>query len=318
MKLKEAYSILEISETATPEEAKKKYRELTKKYHPDVNKEAGAEDKFKKINEAYQVVSSGKSTDREDQVPRWGGQRSWDPFSGFQQRDVIVPENIDVHTTISFKEAVLGCKKDIKFNRKTKCKDCNGNGEIVENNGCDKCGGRGQVVTRQGNMMMVQTCDKCYGRTKSKQCSACKGSSVQEAEVSIAVSIPGGVQTGNILRLAGIGNFAGHFLGSIEQHTDVHLYLTVTPEAGLRIDGNQVVSTLEISLLEALRGCKKSVKTVLGDKEVNIKPLSKNRDEVTIPRVGINGTGNQKVILDIMYPKDVTKLIDTLLSEKET
>ena len=76
MNLKEAYSILEIPQGTPPEDAKKKYRELTKKYHPDINKDAGAEDKFKKINEAYQVVSSGKSNDRAEQ-PQWQQNQAW-------------------------------------------------------------------------------------------------------------------------------------------------------------------------------------------------------------------------------------------------
>lgn len=308
MNLKEAYSILEIPQTATPEEAKKKYRELTKKYHPDVNKEAGAEDKFKKINEAYQVVSSGKSTDREAQ--HWQQNGIHNPFNG--QQVFIQPENIPIHTTISFKDSILGCKKEFKFTRKTKCPSCNGQGQITRNNGCDKCGGRGQVVSRQGNTVMIQTCDKCYGRMQTDPCTFCKTDGILDAEASINVSIPGGVQTGNVLRLSGMGNFAGFFMGQIEQHTDVHLHLTVTPEPGLRLDGNQVVSSLEISLLEALKGCKKSVKTILGSKEVDIKPKSKNKDEVIIPRLGVNGQGDQKVILDVTYPKDVSKLIDIL------
>src|SRR5574338_123111 len=107
MNLKEAYSILEIPSTSTPEEAKKKYRELTKMYHPDINKEAGAEDKFKKINEAYQVVSSGKSTDRED-VMR---QARRDPFNPFGRHVSFEAENIVRETRISFKDSVFGTKK---------------------------------------------------------------------------------------------------------------------------------------------------------------------------------------------------------------
>ena len=98
MRLDEAYSILEIPSSSTPDEAKKKYRQLSKKYHPDINKEPGAEDKFKKINEAYQIVSTGKDTEASRPVPQHN-----------------YPSNIDIRTTISFKESVLGCKQSLKF-----------------------------------------------------------------------------------------------------------------------------------------------------------------------------------------------------------
>ena len=314
MNLKEAYATLEIPQTATPEEAKKKYRELTKKYHPDVNKEAGAEDKFKKINEAYKVVSTGKSTDREDlhwqqQQPQGG----FDPFGGM--RRARQQPDIEIKTTLSFKDSVLGCKKDLKYNRKTKCATCNGHGQVAQNNGCDKCGGRGQIVIRQGAMVMIQTCDKCYGRVQSIPCVDCKTSGVLDAEASINVTVPGGVQTGNILRLGGMGNYVGSMMG-FDQHTDVHLHLHVDSEPGLRIEGHHVISDLEISLADALRGCKKTVKTIMGDKDIDIRPKSKNKDEVAIPRLGVSGIGSHKVVLDVKYPKNIDRLIDFLDEEK--
>lgn len=309
MNNREAYSILDLPPTATAEEAKKKYRELTKKHHPDINKEPGSEDKFKKINEAYQVVSTGQSTDRPTARPRQSG---WNPFQ--QQQASYVPEHIQMSTTISFKDAVLGCKQELKFNRKSKCSDCNGQGEIKLNNGCDKCGGKGQIISQQGGMIMVQTCDKCYGRTQSNPCKTCNSEGVLDAEATITVTIPGGIQNGNVLRLGGMGNYAGGFMG-MDQTTDVFLQLTVTPMEGLKLIDRNVVSDLQISLLEALTGCRKTVATVIGKKEVEIKAQSRNKDEVIIPYAGVNGQGSQRIILDIKYPKDITKLIDALTEE---
>lgn len=310
MKLEEAYSILEIPKGTNPEDAKKKYRELTKKYHPDINKDPGAEDKFKKINEAYQVVSSGKSTDREDRAPQGYG----NPFNPFGRQQHFQSSNIEITTILSFKESVLGCKKELKLNRKTKCKDCNGNGEVSQNNGCDKCGGKGQVVSRQGYSVMIETCNKCYGRTTVDPCNTCGTQGMLDAEATITVSVPGGVQNGNILRLGGMGNYAGNF-GPMEQHTDVFLHLQVTPEPGLELVGGDVVSNLQISLLEALKGSRRTIKTILGDKEVEIKSKSRNKEEVIIPHVGVNRQGNQRVILDVQYPENIEKLVD-LLSEE--
>jgi len=308
MNLKEAYATLELAQGTPPEEAKKKYRELTKKYHPDVNKEPGAEDKFKKINEAYQIIQTGKGTDPQDRRPSYHQ-------GGFHRQQVIQLENIEVHQTISFKESVLGCKKEIKYSRHSKCQDCGGAGEIKLNNGCKTCGGKGQVVNRQGNMVMVSTCSECHGQTNMTSCSACHGNGTVHADVSVHVSVPAGILDGNILRLQGMGNYAGSFMGLADQHTDAFLHISVTPEPGLNIEGSSVISHLTIPLLDALRGCKRKVKTINGDKEIQIKPQSRNRDEVIVPHCGVSGTGDQKVILDVEYPKNTDKLIGVLLDE---
>jgi molecular chaperone DnaJ len=308
MNLKEAYSILELPQSATPDEVKKKFRELTKKYHPDVSKEPDAEAKFKKINEAHQVVSSGKSTDREEiQAPQ-----GWNPFGGRQQHFVRQPENISLSTTVSFKDSVFGTKKELKYNRHIKCQDCNGEGAVQLNNGCDKCGGKGLIMGRQGNMIFSRTCDKCYGKVQVKECEACNAEGTVSTEAVVSVTIPGGVQDSNVLRLQGMGNYVGNFAGFADQYTDAFLQIKVTPEKGLGLLGQDVVCTLEISLLEALTGCNKTVKTLLGDKEVKIDPRSRNKDEVILPNLGVNRTGNQRVILDVKYPSDIGKIINVL------
>lgn len=306
MNLKEAYATLELAQGTSPEDAKKRYRELTKKYHPDINKEPGAEDKFKKINEAYQVVSTGKGTDPQPRRPAQGG---------FHRQQFIQLENVEVFQTISFKESVLGCKKEIKYTRQAKCQDCGGAGEIKLNNGCKTCGGKGQVVNRQGNMVMVSTCSECHGRTDLTECKGCHGNGTLHADVSVHVSVPAGILDGNILRLQGMGNYAGSFMGLADQHTDAFLHVNVTPEPGLSIEGTSVISHLTIPLVDALRGMSRKVKTINGEKEIRIKPQSRNRDEVIIPRCGVGGTGDQKVILDVEYPKNTDKLIGVLLDE---
>jgi molecular chaperone DnaJ len=311
MNLKEAYTILEIPQTSTPEEAKKKYRELTKKFHPDVNKSPDAEDKFKKINEAYQVVSTGKSTDREDTHHQNYNPFGGNPFSNFAQQQFYDAQPISIKTTISFKEAILGCEKDIKFNRNTKCTDCNGAGEISLNNGCTQCAGKGQVISRQGSMVFVRSCPKCNGKTEKKDCSTCKADGVLETEASVRVNIPGGVVDGNVLNLRGMGHFVGSF-GPMDQHSDAHLHVKVIPEAGLSLVGSDVVSILEISLQEALQGCKKIIKTINGYQDIDVSIKTRNKDEVIIPNLGVNKIGNQRVIMDVRYPEDVSTIIELL------
>lgn len=310
MNLKEAYSILELSPDAPADEAKKKYRDLTKKYHPDVNKDSGAEDKFKKINEAYKLVTTGE----DEQPHHFQSQSSWNPFAGFQRQQRVEATHVELHTTISFKDSVFGCKQELKFSRNGKCDSCEGQGFIALNNGCDKCGGKGEVVQRQGNMIIVQTCSKCHGNTKSEKCKVCQGAAFQSTEVSVQVQIPGGVINGNILRLGGMGNYAGNFMGA-DQFTDAHLHINVESETDLSLVGNDVICNLEISLLEALRGCHKSVKTVIGSKDIVIKPKSRNKEEVIISHMGVGRIGNQRIILDVKYPDNTDKLISVLIDE---
>lgn len=314
MKLKEAYAILELDQGASPEEAKKRYRELTKKFHPDVNKDPGAEDKFKKINEAYARVQKGGSDDYQEI-----GNVGWAPFHNtgtFHRQQVVQLENVNIAVTISFKESILGCKREVKYSRQVKCNPCDGSGDVRLNNGCKKCGGNGRTVTKQGVTVMISTCGECHGRSDVEECNVCKGHGIIHTDVSVQVSIPAGIINGTTLRLQGMGNYAGSFMGFADQHTDAYCHVTVTPETGLSLEGRDVISHEPITLLEALKGCERTVKTIYGDRDITIKPQSKNHEEVIIPYCGVNsgsnGVGNQRVILDVQYPKDVEKLINLL------
>lgn len=291
MQRKEAYKILELPESASPEEAKKKYRELTKKFHPDVNKESDAEEKFKKINEAYECIKSGKS----DSPSPWG--------------KYIHIEHINLNTTISFKESVLGTKKEISFKRKIKCQNCHGEGVYQANNGCQKCNGKGQISSKQGNFMFSRTCEKCMGKVATIPCSTCSSQGFLESLTNLDVSIPGGVSSGNILRLAGMGHYIASFLG-MEQYTDTHLHITVSPDPNLKIEQMDVISTLQISLLEALKGCKKTTHTIQGEQEITINPLSRHKDEIALPNLGVNGVGFHRIILDVKYPDNLLSLLE--------
>jgi len=311
LNLQEAYSILGLPTSASQEEAKKRYRELTRKYHPDINKEPGAEEKFKKINEAYGCVQSGKGTDKEPPIMR----NPFDEFGirnpfGRQQYRNYVPL-ININITITFKESVLGCKKDISFKRYTQCDNCGGQGEQHINNGCDKCKGSGMITQRRGGMIFSQTCDKCGGVRKMQPCQRCNASGNIEVESSVQVNIPGGVESGDVLRLNGMGNYMGSIMG-FAQYTDVHLHIEVEPAPGLSIIGRDVVSHIDISLLEALSGCNKKVNTINGEIDISIPPKSKNKDEVIIPKLGVEGIGSQRVILNVQYPDNIQALLNVL------
>jgi molecular chaperone DnaJ len=312
MNLSEAYQALNLSENATEEEVKKAFKRQAAKLHPDVNKASDAEVQFKRINEAYQTIS-----DKDNQGDlHWQGGGLNDIFSHFNnmggfRRSHQQIETVDVQTTISFPESVLGTKKDIKFTRKVKCSSCNGAGETPLPNGCKKCNGKGKITKQQNNMIFIQDCDQCRGKIKKAPCKPCQSQGTAEAEVSLQVAIPGGIINGNILNLQRMGNFVGAF-GLMDQFTDAHLHISVVPEAGLTLEGQDVVSTLELSLEEALTGCIKEVKTIINSQNITVPPLSKHKEEIIINNMGVNTMGNQRVILDVKYPADISQLLIAL------
>lgn len=317
MILREAYQTLEIPETATPEEAKKQFKKLASKYHPDVNKEPDAEAKFKKINEAYQLIESGEAQP---------AMRGWGPFNGgftninfpfshfAQTQKQHLASNIDLQTIISFKEAVQGCEREITYVRRLKCPYCQGNGNKPINNGCKTCGGKGQINNRQNGAIFIQTCPQCRGRAQTAPCTDCDNKGTVETTTSVRVPVPAFWVEGHTLRCQGMGNFAGSLMGIHDQYTDVLLHIKVTSEPGLRLEGQDIISELNISLLDALRGCVRDVTTIDGKKEVNINSCIKNKDEITM-LVGDHANIKHRVIVKIDYPDDINQIIDVLTEE---
>lgn len=312
MNLQEAYSILELPETATPEEAKKKFKKLAAQWHPDVNKVEGSEAKFKQINEAYQIIESGEGT---DVLPRYNSS-IFDPFNNpfITSKKQYHAGNIDVHIALSFKESVQGIQKEIKYNRQTKCPHCRGSGNKPINNGCKKCGGQGQTSVHQGGGIYIQICSECMGRHKTISCSDCTNKGVLDSEASVYVSIPPAVADGNILRLNGMGNFAGTLMGIQDKYTDVYAHIHVEKDIDMWLEGKDVVSRVTISLLDALSGCSNKIKTIDGDKQITIDPRTKNKDEVHL-LVGDNYNIKHRIIIDIKYPDDISGIVN-ILQEK--
>lgn len=303
MKLSEAYSILDLPQNSNLEDCKKRYKLLAKQYHPDINPDPKAAQKMQEINDAWNQIQKGPEPEPQSFPSSWG--------SHFHRQQVQL-EHIEVNLTIDFKESVLGCKKDIKYMRNSKCQSCNGDGQIKVNNGCKECNGRGQITKQQRGMVIVSTCPKCFGKSNVIDCSACQGEGSTKAETSVQVSVPAGVFDGSALRLQNMGHYAGTMMGFMESHTDVFCHITVLPEEGLAIEGKSVITTLPLTLLDALKGCQRKVKTIFGDREITIPPTSRHKEEVIIPNCGVNATGDQRVILDIAYPTDPNQLIALL------
>jgi molecular chaperone DnaJ len=318
MKKQEAFNLLEITATSSKEEAKKAFRKLASKYHPDVNKDAGAEDKFKKINEAYRCVESDTFDD--NQMPFPGGNYSSgfsggmpnDIFNTFfnrnhQQTAVRREPIINVEVNISFKDSVLGCSTNLSYTRKSKCNPCNGKGSIGN---CSSCKGSGFKSHRHGNSVFTMQCDDCQ-KSKLTECNDCKSKGFVESNTSVSVNIPPGITQENTLRLTEVGHYCGSTVFG-EAHSDVHLKVNISDSNGMRISGHSVESDLTISLLEALKGIDKEVLTIDGMKTVSIPPLFKHRNTVQLPKLGLMRKGNHVVNVSVDYPENVDTLIAAL------
>jgi molecular chaperone DnaJ len=330
MKKQEAYKALELEVTASKEDAKKAFKKLAAKYHPDVNKDAGAIDSFKKINSAYQAIDQNKFDDQ--MPPNVGGwnpggwhapQQDWfdlhDFITGnvvrdFATRPKLFPnEDIHLEENITFKESILGSDKNITYKRRVKCDPCNGCGETRLNNGCLNCNGTGRVVNRTGNMVMTGTCNMCHGSMKVEVCKKCNGDAFTMTDMSINVKMPAGLNNLAVLRLAGIG----HYVGGMVNYSSVLLKVRVEHIPGLSLVEKDVLTSVHISLLESFKGTTKEVETIDGKQEITIPPYHGNKDEITLPKLGVNREGNQRVVVYVHYPDNVDDLINALSSKEK-
>lgn len=312
MNISEAYSILDVSEDISDDDLKKKYKELAKKFHPDLHKEDP--NKFRNINEAYQFVVDYRSNPHKHQQQSYGININ-DFFTGFnnihqsrQQRSIPPPS---VNINISFKECILGCEKEIQYTRQIKCNTCNGNGAQKSKNDCKHCDGFGMLSSSSQGIYFSQTCGKCYGRgVKTSKCNHCSGEGSIPDEIKGNINIPPGTQTASTLVLRGKGHYMGQSAFG-ESYADAYMHIHVEKDDDLNLIGKEVISYINISLLDALTGCDKEVKTIHGMKQISIPPSSKNKDEINIQGCGVQN-GIQRVIIDISYPKDTQSIIDLL------
>jgi molecular chaperone DnaJ len=152
---------------------------------------------------------------------------------------------------------------------------------------------------------------------REKECNVCNKTGRLKGNTTLSVSIPAGIKDGNILRLQSMGNyylvnaFGGIFgMEQYQRHfTDAYLQVFVSKQGNLSIDNTDVISNLILPLSEAVRGTTKKIETIYGEHEITISKLSKNKDEVVIPKYGVGGSGNQRVILNVEYPENILEII---------
>lgn len=303
----EAYALLGLHNNASEADINSAFRKKAAKLHPDVNKSENAEADFKKLNEAYQLLLKPKNKPKAEypQYTYWNININNDIFSFTRQPKASVD--------ISFIESIIGVKsKKVSYNRKVCCTDCSGKRIIIKediNKTCDKCNGK--KFRTYGDDAKEMPCNSCRGTGHliiRDVCQSCSGSGSKYTESTVNVSIPPGITDNEILMVRG----GGDFLSGENTYADASIKIRVLSDKDMKRQGNNVVSVLKISLLEALTGCLKQVRTVTGDKTLKIQPGRKHADQIVAQGLGVFPVGSHIFILDVQYPDDLDGLIDYL------
>lgn len=302
MTKRDYYEILGVERTVSEEEIKKAYRKLAVKYHPDKNPgDKTAEEKFKELGEAYEVLNDPQKRatydqyghaafDRRTGFGRGGGFH--DPFDIFREvfgggsifEDLFGGggrgesgqaqrgDDLRYDMEITFEEAAHGCEKEITVTKLDRCEECQGSGAEAGSRArtCSTCGGRGQVISSRGIFSIAQTCPQCQGagRIIDKLCKVCRGQGRRERTSKITLRIPAGVDTGARLRSAGNGEagWRGSSAG------DLYVVLHVKPHEIFQRDGDDLLCEVPVSFVQAALGSEIEVPTLDGKAQVRVPP----------------------------------------------
>jgi len=332
------YELLKVERNADKETIKKSYRKMAMQYHPDRNpNNPEAEEKFKLVNEAYQVLSDDEKRSIYDRYGKAGLESSG--FQGFgnrgfedvfddissifesvfgggfgggtrrtKKRDEKYSLDLGVDIVLSFKEAVYGCKKTIDFEYKTFCTECMGSGaKEGRKSVCSECEGRGQVFMRQGFMTFSQTCHVCKGEGYiiKEKCQKCKGSGFVLQKESIDIDIPEGVDSGNRIRVAGKGNADKN--GS---RGDLYLIIEVENDEHFVRHNDDIYLEMPVFFTQILLQESIKIPTLKGEVELKLPIDTKDKQQFRFSGEGVKNVHNGKygnliVQIKTTYPKSL-------------
>ena len=345
------YQLLGVSKSADADTLKRAYRKLARQYHPDINKDPGAEEKFKEIGRAYEVLADPDTRARYDQfgeaglggaagMPDMGDMGGFADlfetfFNGFggqgpqssrgQRRGPQQGDDLRYDLNIEFKQAIFGEQREIKIPHLETCVTCKGVGAKPGTgpSNCSTCGGSGQVrrATRTpfGNFTQVAECPSCagVGQIISDPCASCGGNGVKQVRKKLRINIPPGVDTGTKLRVSGEGN-AGLKGGPAG---DLYVFIKVKSDSKLRRDGINIYSEITISYLQAILGDTLAIDTVDGKVELKIPGGTQPNSTLTlenkgVPRLGNPvARGNQEVLIKVKLPTRINEEERSLLEK---
>ena len=318
------YQLLGVSRNADADTLKRAYRKLARQYHPDINKDPGAEEKFKERGRAYEVLADPGTRARYDQFGEaglggaagmpdmgdmggfadlfetffngFGGQGSAGGSARTQRRGPQQGDDLRYDLNIDFKQAIFGEQREIRIPHLETCLTCKGIGAKPGTGpvNCSTCGGSGQVrrATRTpfGNFTQVAECPTCsgMGQTISDPCVNCGGNGVKQVRKKLRINIPPGVDTGTKLRVSGEGN-AGLKGGP---SGDLYVFLKVKSDSKLRREGINIFSEVSISYLQAILGDTIGIDTVDGRVDLNIPGGTQPNSTLTLENKGVPRLGN--------------------------
>ncbi len=349
------YQILGVSRDADADTLKSAYRKLARQFHPDVNKDPGAEDKFKEIGRAYEALANPETRARYDQfgeagiggaagMPDMGDMGGFGDlfetfFNGFggqssqgarsQRRGPQQGDDLRYDLNIDFKDAIFGQQREIKIPHLETCEVCKGSGakQGTGPTNCVTCGGSGQVrrATRTpfGNFTQVAECPSCngVGQLIANPCVSCGGNGVKQVRKKLRINIPAGVDTGTKLRVSGEGNVGlkGGPPG------DLYVFIKVKNDLNLKRDGINIYSEISVSYLQAILG--DTVEIITVDGKVSLKIPSGTQpnsilslENKGVPRLGNPvARGNHQVSVKVKLPTRISEderiLLENLASQ---
>jgi len=338
------YDVLEIEKNADKSTIKKAYRKMAMKYHPDKNPgDTQAEENFKIVNEAYQILSDNQKRQIYDTYGKQGleghGQSRGgfsngfddlssmfeDMFNGFggsskQRERKTYNYNIDAQIDINleFNEAIFGCKKDINFKYKTACKSCKGTGaKGGKLSTCNTCQGQGQVHIKQGFMTFAQTCPHCQGTGQGveNKCKDCRGGGFEEKIDEFEVSIPEGIDNGNKIRIGSKGNIAPN-----NTRGDLYIQIKVKDDKHFVRHDNDIYLEVPIFFTQIAMGSTIEIPGLREKLELKIPSTTIDKQHFTFKNKGVknvnsNDYGNFIVQIKVNYPKNINQEQKKLLKE---
>lgn len=340
---KDYYEILGIARGASEADIKKAFRRRARETHPDVNDHQNAEEEFKEVNEAYDVLSDATKKQMYDTYgtadPRAVGPQPGD-FAGFGMEDlfsvifgggfggghrvVLDGRDIVASVRITLEEAALGVEKEIVLNRLVPCEECSATGskDATPTERCAECGGTGQKQSYRktflGTMSTSVPCETCSstGQVVSNPCPECEGQGRVPDREHVTVTIPAGISDGQQMRLRGLGEAGvrGAAAG------DLIVTVRVSPHEYLHREGDDLHCRAQISIAQAALGAELTCPGITDDNTVNVPPGAQHGDTVRLrgrgmPRLRGNGTGDLIVHIAVEVPRKLNKRQRELLAE---
>ncbi len=339
MAKRDYYDVLGVSKTATEEEIKKAYRNLAKKYHPDVSKENNSAEKFKEVQEAYEVLSDSAKRDNYDRFGHEGPTSGFGGFEGFSggfggfggfddilssmfgggrsrpQEKSNRGNDLRTNLTISFEEAAFGVEKELTVNKFDTCSNCSGLGAESKSDisTCPTCRGRGRVIREQntifGRMQTEASCPTCNGTGEiiKNKCKVCSGEGRVRKQAKIKVKIPSGIDNNQGFKLSGYGD-AGRKGGPFG---DLYVSVNVKPHELFIRDGLNINLEIPITFSQAALGANIEVPTLSGNVNLKIPQGTQTGTKFKLNDKGIHNartgrTGNQFVEVNVITPKKLT------------